>query len=341
MVVTEEELAMEESTITINESNESNEDASSDPNLVVPEEPALEGYICTKCDSQLSIGNIPTYSVAKLDFGLISRINDLPELTPIEKLLIARHRQLAVTLKLSPGGTEPDGFIGHIITFVHRGPETLLTTLPNVDDDLIDSITVQFIGRKNLPENTNTFLRHVPAARVRPDLVIQYIQILRVIDPLYADLIIDNTPECLESMRLIPDRIFAERQVIEDAAIIQLDQIAVGNPAESIHQCSQDELPQETMTDESNRNANIHPVCMESVFFNPTNGDASIAITSGRRELSECERVINSIRNIGEVLQGDSTDEQVVDERNMDDELQDESTDEQVMDERELTHLHN
>ena len=341
LVVTSEELAMEESTITINESNESNEDASSDSNLVVPEEPALEGYICTKCDSQLSIGNIPTYSVAKLDFGLISRINDLPELTPIEKLLIARHRQLAVTLKLSPGGTEPDGFIGHIITFVHRGPETLLTTLPNVDDDLIDRITVHFIGRKNLPEDTNTFLRHVPAARVRPDLVIQYIQILKVIDPLYADLIIDNTSECLESMRLIPDRIFAERQVIEDAAIIQLDQIAVGNPAESIHQCSQDVLPQETMTDESNRNANIHPVCMESVFFNPTNGDASIAITCGRRELSECERVINSIRNIGEVLQGDSTDEQVVDERNMDDELQDESTDEQVMDERELTHLHN
>ena len=81
LVVTEE-LAMEESTTTTNESNESNEDASSDPNLVVPEEPALEGYICTKCDAQLSIGNIPTYSVAKLDFGLISRINDLQELTP-------------------------------------------------------------------------------------------------------------------------------------------------------------------------------------------------------------------------------------------------------------------
>jgi hypothetical protein len=37
------------------------------------------------------------YSVAKLDFGLISRVIQ-DELTPIEKLLIARHLPLAVTL---------------------------------------------------------------------------------------------------------------------------------------------------------------------------------------------------------------------------------------------------
>ncbi len=48
---------------------------------------------------------------------------------------------------------------------------------------------------------------------------------------------------------------------------------------------------------------------MESVFFNPRNGDASIAITSGR-QLSDAERVINAIRNIGQELEGESTDEQ-------------------------------
>jgi len=119
---------MEESTIHTTESNEVMEDVS-----VSPEEPALEGYICANCDAQLSIGNIPTYSVAKLDYGLLSRLNELPlppgvsgpineplpELTPVEKLLIAQHRPLAVTLNLSPGGTGPDGFVGHIITFVH------------------------------------------------------------------------------------------------------------------------------------------------------------------------------------------------------------------------------
>jgi hypothetical protein len=175
-----------------------NTDNGSEPNLEVSEEFALdlEGYICVKCDAQLSIGKIPTYSVAKLDFGLLSRLNELPpgvsdlrneplpELNPIEKLLIARHRPLAVTLKLSPGGTGPDGYIGHIITFVHRGPETLLTTLPCVDNDIIARIHVQFIGQRGLPEDTNTFLRHVPEACVRPHIVIRYLKILKVINPL-------------------------------------------------------------------------------------------------------------------------------------------------------------
>jgi hypothetical protein len=136
---------------------------------------------------------------------------------------------------------------------------------------------------------------------------------LKAINPHYADIIIDDTQECLERMRLLPDRIFEERQVIDDAGIIQLDQMAVGNPAESVHQSSQDVQPQGR---DSNGNTFINPVSMDSVFFNPLNGDASIAITSGR-ELSDSDRVINAIRNIGEELQGTSTDEQVVEEEEL------------------------
>jgi hypothetical protein len=252
---------------------ENSNTAEEEPNLEVTEEPSLEGYICAKCDAQLSIGKIPTYSVAKLDFGLLSRLyvyefNELPagvsgpinvplpELNPIERLLIARHRPLAVTLKLSPGGTGPDGFIGHIITFVHRGPETLLTTLPLVDDDIIARIHVQFIGRRGLPEDLITFLRHCPDACVRPNVVIRYLYILKEINPYYADITIDNSYECLELMRLLPDQIFAQREVINDAGIIQLDQIAVGNPAESVHQCSQDVQPLDMTRDDSNDNTN-------------------------------------------------------------------------------------
>ena len=57
----------------------------------------MEGYICKKCENDLRHSKIPMYSVAKLDFGLISRVIQ-DELTPIEKLLIARHLPLAVTL---------------------------------------------------------------------------------------------------------------------------------------------------------------------------------------------------------------------------------------------------
>ena len=81
-------------------------------------------------------------------------------------LLIARHRPLAVTLKLSRGGTGPDGMIGHAITFAHRRSESLIPVLPTIDDDIINRIQDTFVGRRGMPENVATFLLHVPAANV-------------------------------------------------------------------------------------------------------------------------------------------------------------------------------
>ncbi len=66
----------------------------------------MEVYICIKCENDLQKAKIPLFSVAKLDYGLISRVIQ-DELTPIEKLLIARNFPLAVTLKLSRRGTYP------------------------------------------------------------------------------------------------------------------------------------------------------------------------------------------------------------------------------------------
>ena len=125
----------------------------------------MEGYICIKCENDLQKAKIPIYSVAKLDYGLISRVIQ-DELTPIEMLLIARHRPLAVTLKLSKGGTGPDGMIGHAITFAQRGPQSLIPVLPTIDDDIRNRVHVTFVGRRGMPENVATFLLHVPAANV-------------------------------------------------------------------------------------------------------------------------------------------------------------------------------
>ncbi len=105
------------------------------------------------------------YSVAKIDFGLLSR--HIPEqLHPIELLLIARHRPLAITLELSHGGSGMDGMIGHCISFAHKGPESFLSVMPSVDNDLFNRIDVKFMGQPNMPENVATFLRHVPKANV-------------------------------------------------------------------------------------------------------------------------------------------------------------------------------
>ena len=163
----------------------------------------MEGYICKKCENDLRQSKIPMYSVAKLDFGLISRVIQ-DELTPIEKLLIARHRPLAVTLKLSRGGTGPDGLIGHSITFAHRGPESLIPVLPTIDDDIRNLIHVTFVGHRGMPENVATFLLHVPAANVRPHFVINYLRILKDIHPCYADLQINDSNEVHQAMAALP-----------------------------------------------------------------------------------------------------------------------------------------
>ncbi len=125
----------------------------------------MKGYICTKCENDLSQRKIPMYSVAMIDFGLLSR--HIPEqLHPIELLLIARHQPLAITLKLSHRGSGPDGMIGHCISFAHKGPESFLTVLPSIDNDLFNRIVVTFMGHRNMPEDVATFLCHVPKANV-------------------------------------------------------------------------------------------------------------------------------------------------------------------------------
>ena len=134
------------------------------------------------------------YSVAKLDFGLISRVIQ-DELTPIEKLLIARHCPLAVTLKLSRGGTGPDGMIGHAITFAHCRPESLIPLLPTIDDDIRNHIQVTFVGCCGMPENVATFLLHVPAANVKPHYVINYLRKLKDINPFNTDIQINDSNE--------------------------------------------------------------------------------------------------------------------------------------------------
>jgi hypothetical protein len=125
----------------------------------------MEGYICSKCENDLRQPKILMHSVAKLDFGLISRVIQ-DELTPIEMLLITRHRPLAVTLKLSRGRTGTDGMIGHAITFAHRGPESLIPVLQTIDDDFRNCIQVTFLGHCGMPENVATVLLQVPAVNV-------------------------------------------------------------------------------------------------------------------------------------------------------------------------------
>ena len=194
----------------------------------------MKGYICKQCENYLSRRIVPMFSVAKLDLGLLSRVFE-HDLYPIEKLLVSRHRPLAVTLKLSCGGSGHDGIIGHMITFAHRGPESFLSVLPTIDNDLINRIQVTFVGRRGMPEDVATFLRHCPAATVRPSIVIQYLRLMTEVNPGYGDLEINDSPQNLAAMASLPSQLFDTRQVITDDTIVEIDRLAVANLALAVN----------------------------------------------------------------------------------------------------------
>jgi hypothetical protein len=108
-----------------------------------------------------------------------------------------------------------------------------VNVLPSIDDDIINSIDVQFIDCCGMPENVATFLHHVPAGTVRPDLlVLQYLIYLKEINPHYTRIQINNTREDIEAMNALPTQLLNSRGIIGNADIVALEMIAVGNLVE-------------------------------------------------------------------------------------------------------------
>jgi hypothetical protein len=57
---------------------------------------------------------------------------------------------------------------------------------------------------------------------------------LKDINPCYADLQINDTNEVHQAMAALPGQLFDTQNVIDDDTLVQLDRVAVGNPAHSV-----------------------------------------------------------------------------------------------------------
>ena len=191
--------------------------------------------------------------------------------------------------------------IGHCISFAQRGPESFLTVMPSIDNDLFNRIVVTFMGRRNMPEDVATFLRLVPTANVRPELVIMHLRALKAINPYWDSMLINDSLENQEAMHAVPGQIFASRNVIDDPTIMALDWIAYDNPAQAVDTANIQALPVVLDTQHTNT------VSFNHVFLNPRDGDESIAIAD---PLSGQQRMVEAIRNLGHVMEGETTEEQ-------------------------------
>jgi hypothetical protein len=158
------------------------------------------------------------------------------------------------------------------------------------------------MGRRNMPEDVATFLRHVPTANVRPELVIMHLRVLKAINPYWDSIQINDSLDNREAMHAVPGQIFASRTVIDDPTIMALDRIAYDNPAQAVDTSNIQPLPVVLDTQDTNT------VSFDHVFLNPRDGDESIAIAG---PLSCQQRMVEAIRDLVHGMEGETTEEQV------------------------------
>ena len=185
-------------------------------------------FLCKMCLSDVQKQLVPKLSIAAgYDFGNPSAI-DLPELTLVEKYLIARTRVYIVVIKLvAPTGmnkieTRQSALRGHIISFPHSGPESFAKSLPNISH-LSDFVNVVFLGTKNQLEIHMKGVLSCAQLQVRPNVVILWLKTLKLLNSYYNDIILDESEEMHSQLESIPALIISNMILIDDPDAIQIE----------------------------------------------------------------------------------------------------------------------
>ena len=103
------------------------------PELVNTSDPNSSPLVllCPTCNTALPNSVPRTAIAAGVDFGNSRRLN-LPQLSLVEKCLLARHRVYAVVIKV--GGFSSDRLMGHCIAIPHDGPDVSIKNLQDAID---------------------------------------------------------------------------------------------------------------------------------------------------------------------------------------------------------------
>ena len=191
--------------------------------------------LCNSCHRSLfhpKKGQVPPNAIASgKHFG---KRCDLPELTDLEEHMLGRVRTTVNTVKLvsaKNGATSQWGVRGHVISVPHDGPEVLAARLPDVEALL--GTKVIFVGPRR---DAEAMRRHQHCKeRVeriftpRWDRLVQWLRVLKVINPEYANVeILEIAPhEVVDFPNAVfdnvsigdhPDVIAAEKQSGADIA---------------------------------------------------------------------------------------------------------------------------
>ncbi len=201
-----------------------------------------EVYICTNCSEALKKSILPKFSIANgYDFGRMERISSLEKPSLAEILVIAQIRLYITEIKfIAPSGVPGSKCLkGHTISFPHDGPVAAADRLnsPNSfprTDDIEDFIGVKFVGTDDQFDAYIKRMFSCSELRIRFPVVIEWIKVLKTVNPLYATILIDDSVSCRQRLADIEKSIIERAKRLNDETSINVEK-HVGSDIAGVH----------------------------------------------------------------------------------------------------------
>lgn len=173
-----------------------------------------------------------------MDFGNTDRV-DLPALTIAEEYVTSQSTLLVSIIKLTGNqhSEHQAGKLGHVIVFPQDNKqleEEIQKSQIQHDkgiypriDKLHENISFAFVGSQlewaALVPNRNAIQRrHV---EVRVDVVYRWLTMLKVVNPKYKDIFIDDSFKMIQALKQIPDELMKTATIIDNATEIEIDRL--------------------------------------------------------------------------------------------------------------------
>ena len=101
---------------------------------------------------------------------------------------------------------------------------------------------------------------------------------MKEVNPIYGDIEINESLENQDAMAVLPSQLFDIGQVITDDTAVELDRVAVGNPAQSVN--NPDMQPLVDLQD-------IDKGSIDHAFLNPRSGDDAIVFSRADQQSAQ------------------------------------------------------
>ena len=194
--------------------------------------------LCGSCYTAVSKGHIPLHSLAGgVDFGSTLSLG-LEPLTVVEELCLAHGRPYMTIVKLS--GSQPEerqsASRGHVFT-VPQSNEALTAEIlkmklgtdgkvfPNVND-ISRYFGIVFVGGR--PQWDALIASHysqMPEIQVNATRMYQWLRALKILNPNYKNIVIDDSDEMTSKINAIPSLLLKQVDIVDGKMESQIENI--------------------------------------------------------------------------------------------------------------------